>query len=66
MSQTSKRFTPAQKAEIVWRHLNGKEPVSDLAEKFGAPSSQIHNWVRQVLEQAERVFQVGARRPQPR
>jgi transposase-like protein len=44
MSRTSKRFTPAQKAEIVGRHLSGKEPVSDLADKFGAQPSQIHNW----------------------
>jgi hypothetical protein len=63
MSQTSKRFTPAQKAEIVRRHRSGKEPVSDLADKFGAQPSQIHNWVRQVLEQAERAFQVGPGRP---
>ena len=35
MSQTSNRFTPAQKAEIVRKHLGGKEPVLDLAAKFG-------------------------------
>jgi transposase-like protein len=63
MSQTSKRFTPAQKAEIVRRHVSGKEPISDLADQFGAQPSQIHNWVRQVLEQAERAFQVGPGRP---
>ena len=44
MSQTSNRFTPAQKAEIVRRHVSGKEPISDLADKFGAQPSQIHNW----------------------
>jgi transposase len=63
MSQTSKHFTPAQKAEIVRRHLSGKEPMSNLADKFGAQPSQIHNWVKQVLEQAERAFQAGLGRP---
>jgi hypothetical protein len=42
MSQTSKRFTLAQKAEIVGRHLSGKEPLSNLANEFGAQPSQIH------------------------
>jgi transposase-like protein len=65
MSQTSKHFTPAQKAEIVRRHLSGKEPMSNLADKFGDQPSQIHNWVKQVLEQAERAFQVGPRRLVP-
>jgi transposase len=63
MHARGKHFTPAQKADIVRRHLIGKEPVSDLADRFGAQPSQVHNWVRQVLEQAEKAFQVGPGRP---
>jgi transposase len=59
MNKTPKHFTPARKAEIVRRHISGREPISDLADKFGAQPSQIHNWVKQVLEQAERAIQVG-------
>jgi transposase-like protein len=33
----------------------------DFADKFGAQPSQIYNWIRQILEQAERAFQVGLR-----
>jgi transposase len=58
MNETPNRFTLAQKAKIVRMYISGREPVSDLADKFGAQPSQIHNWVRQVLEQAERAFQV--------
>jgi transposase-like protein len=31
-------------------------PVSDLADEFGVLPSQIHQWVRQVLDQAENAF----------
>jgi len=63
MHSRGKRFTPAQKADIVRRHLIGKEPVSDLADRFGAQPSQLHNWIRQVLEQAEKAFQLAPGRP---
>ena len=63
MSQTRRHFTPAQKSEIVRRHVSGKEPVSDLADELVIQPSQIHGWVKQVLDQAERAFQSGPGRP---
>lgn len=56
MSRTRRHFTVEQKAQIVRRHLAGKEAVSDLADEFGVQPSLIHNWVNQVLAQAERAF----------
>ena len=56
MSRTRRHFTAEQKAQIVRRHLAGKEAVSDLADEFGVQPSQIHNWINQVLSQAERAF----------
>jgi transposase len=56
MSKTRRYFTAEQKAQIVRRHLAGKEPVSDLADEFGLQPSLIHSWVNQVLAQAERAF----------
>lgn len=56
MSKTRRHFTAEHKAEIVRRHLAGKEPVSDLADEFGLQPSLIHGWVNQVLAQAERAF----------
>jgi transposase len=53
----------SQKAQIVRRHLGGKEPVSNLADEFGLQPSQIHTWVKQVLDQAERAFEHTAGRP---
>ncbi len=45
MSRKRRRFTAEQKAQIVRRHLAGKEPVSKLAEELGLQPSQIHTWV---------------------
>ena len=63
MSQTRRRFSPDQKAQIVRRHLSGREPISNLADEFGLQPSQIHNWVKLVLDQAEKAFQNGPGRP---
>jgi transposase len=57
MANLRRHFSAEQKAEIVRRHLAGKEAVSDLAEKFDIQPSQIHEWVRMVLGQAERAFE---------
>lgn len=64
MSRTRRHFTAEQKAEVVRRHITGKEPVSDLADKLGIQPSQIHAWVKQVLDQADKAFTrpVGNRR----
>jgi transposase len=60
---TRRSFTPAQKAEVVRRHLSGKEAVSDLADELGLQPSQIYLWVKQVLDQADRAFErAGTRR----
>ena len=64
MNPTRRHFTADQKALIVRRHLSGKEPVSNLADEFGIQPSQIYNWVKQVLDQAEKAFQPGPGRSQ--
>src|SRR5688572_14570125 len=56
MSKTRRHFSAEQKAEIVRRHLVGKEPVSNLADELGLQPSLIHGWVNQVMAQAERAF----------
>jgi transposase len=63
MRQSRRHFPVSQKAQIVRRHLSGKEPVSNLADEFGLQPSQIHTWVKQVLDQAERALERAAGRP---
>ncbi len=60
MSRTRNRFTAEQKAQIVRRHLAGKEAVSALAGEFGLQPSQIHLWVNQVLAHADKAFERSA------
>jgi transposase-like protein len=52
-----RHFSAAQKAEIVRRHVADKTPISNLADEFGLQPSQIHTWVKQVLDQAEAAFE---------
>lgn len=59
MNRARRHFSAEQKAEIVRRHLAGKEPVSQLAEELHLQPSQIHAWVHQVLAQAARAFERG-------
>ena len=57
MSDARKRqLTAEQRAEIVRRHVADKVPVSELADEFGVQPSQIHIWIKQVLDQAEHAF----------
>ncbi len=56
MSKPRRYFTSEKKAQIVRRHLADKVAVSDLADEFGVQPSQVHTWVKQVLDQAEKAF----------
>jgi len=57
MSRKRRTFTAEQKADTVRRHVRGKEAVSDLADELGVQPTQIHTWVKQVLEQAHKAFE---------
>ncbi len=59
-SKSRRRFGAEMKALIVRRHLADKVAVSDLADDFGVQPSQIHTWVKQVLDQAEKAFERSA------
>lgn len=61
MSKSRRHFSPEQKAEIVRRHVAGKEAVSDLADEFHVQPTQIHGWVKQVLDRAALAFATTAK-----
>jgi transposase-like protein len=63
MSKPRRNFSDSMKADAVRRHLSDKIPVSDLADELKVQPSQIHQWVKQVLEQAEKAFLLEPGRP---
>lgn len=56
MGQKRRSFTAEQKADVVRRHLKGKEAVSDLADELNIQPSQIHQWIATALGQMEQAF----------
>jgi len=60
MSETRRHFSAEQKAQFVRRHLADKQPVSSLATELQIQPSVIHQWINQVLAQAERAFERSA------
>ena len=57
MSKSRRSFSDEVKADAVRRHLSDKVPVSELAAELNVQPSQIHLWIKQVLDQAEKAFQ---------
>jgi transposase len=50
-------FDATKKADTVRRHLRDKVPVSELAAELDVQPTLIHQWIIQVLTQAERAFE---------
>jgi transposase-like protein len=61
MNKSRRKHSATDKAAVVRRHLADKVPVSTLAEELGLQPSQIHGWVKQVLDQAETAFERSAK-----
>jgi len=66
MSKPRRKHSAADKAAIVRRHLADKVPVSTLAEELDIQPSQIHLWIKQVLDQADAAFQPSLKAGRPR
>ena len=63
MSKSRRHFSAEQKAEVVRRHVSGKEPISNLADELNVQPTQIHTWVKQVLDLAAQAFSKPGRGP---
>jgi transposase-like protein len=56
-------FDATKKADTVRRHLRDKVPVSELAAELDVQPTLIHQWIHQVLTQAERAFESSGKNP---
>ena len=56
------RWTAAEKAHIVRRHLQEKVSLADLADEYRVAPGQISAWCKQAMEGLEGVFAQTAKR----
>ena len=62
MTRQRRRFTSAEKAAIVRRHLVDKVPVSDLCDELGLQPTQIYTWQKQLFENVALAFERPGRK----
>lgn len=55
-SNSRRRWSSAEKSNIVRLHLRDKKPQADLADEFGVAPGQISQWCKQALEGVESTF----------
>lgn len=54
--QTKRIWTPEQKAEIVYKHLEDHSSVRTLEKKYQADRSMICRWVKRYIAEGESSF----------
>src|SRR5436189_5479620 len=60
MKRTRQKHSAAFKAKVALAAIKGDRTVGELAVQFGVHPNQIHNWKKQLLDGAVRVFEGGA------
>jgi transposase-like protein len=53
-----KRYTPAEKVQILRELVEDGKPVSTVAENYGLHPNNIFNWRKQLFEGAPRIFEI--------
>lgn len=56
-SRKRRRFTPEEKAAILRRHLSDKILVADLCDEYKIQPSLFYQWLRQLLDHADRALE---------
>ena len=54
--QSRREWTPEQKAEIVYKHLNDHISVRTLEKEYQADRSMICKWVKKYIAEGESTF----------
>ena len=57
-----KQHAPEFKAKVALEALKAEETAAELASRFGAHPTMIHQWKRALLEGASGVFERGGRK----
>ena len=61
MPRKRKSHTAAVKAQVALAAVKGDKTISELASLHGVHPTLIHAWKKQLLDNAEDIFQSGAK-----
>ena len=61
MPRKRKSHTAAVKAQVALAAVKGDKTISELASLHGVHPTLIHTWKKQLLDNAEEIFQSGAK-----
>ena len=61
MARKRKLHPAAFKAQVALAAVKGDKTVNELASLHGVHPTMIHTWKKQLLDNAEEVFQSGAK-----
>jgi transposase len=61
MARKRKSHSAGFKAQVALAALKGDKTVSELAALHGVHPTMIHAWKKQLLDNAEELFQTGAK-----
>jgi transposase-like protein len=61
MARTRKSHTAAFKAQVAFAAVKGDKTIGELASLHGVHPTMIHAWKKQLLNNAEELFQSGAK-----
>jgi putative transposase len=61
MARKRKSHTATFKAQVALAAVKGDKTVNELASLHGLHPTMIHTWKKQLLDNAEEVFESGAK-----
>ena len=61
MARKRKSHTATFKAQVALAAVKGDKTISDLASLHGVHPTLIHAWKKQLVENADEVFQTGTK-----
>jgi transposase-like protein len=61
MAKKRKSHTATFKAQVALAAVKGDKTVSELASLHGVHPTMIHAWKKQLLDNAEEIFQSGVK-----
>jgi len=64
MKRKRRNHTTSFKAKVALAAVRGDKTVAELAEEFDVHPSQIQDWRRKLLDNAEHLFERGGKQPE--